>query len=120
MKWSAIVFICGGLVGYSAYPLFDNPPNIDKKLEKIDEIHYEIFEETRHANDIISSSISDGTIRLHVRTDSETTAGMDDGQRTRCNIHAADARRIIEVTKRADECSARLTALQEWVLEHTR
>lgn len=120
MKWSAIVFICGGLVGYSSYPLFNDPPNIDKKLEKIDEIHYEKFEDTRHANDIISNGISDGTIRLHVRTDSEQATGVDDGKRTTCNIHESDARRIIEITKRTDECSSRLSGLQEWVLEHTR
>lgn len=120
MRTSIILLICGAVMGYVMYPALNPTRDISDKLSKVDNKHYEIFEETRHANDIISSGISDGTIRLHVRTDSEATTGMGDGQRTRCYIHAADARRIIEVTKRADECSARLTALQEWVLEHTR
>lgn len=117
MKTALISLTCGILVGYFSYPTFND---ISKNLSKIDSKHYDKFEEVRHTNDIISSGISSGTIRLHVRTDSEQSTGVADGKRTHCNIHTADARRIVDITKRADECSARLTALQEWVLEHTR
>lgn len=113
----SIIMFCSGLfIGHK----LNEPKNISHKLEKVDEKYYEIFENARSQNDYIASAISNGTISLRISSDSAKTASLDDGQRAKCNIHKSDAQRIIAITKRADECSARLSGLQSWVEEHLK
>lgn len=89
---------------------------IKQQLVTVDYERYEQYQVTKNINDSILSSVSDNTIKLYVTdTVKREATGVDDGQRAKRELHATDARRIIEITKRADECSARLSGLQEWV-----
>ena len=89
---------------------------IKQQLVTVDYERYEQYQATKNINDSILGGVSDSTIKLYVTdTVKRETAGVDDGRRARRELHATDARRIIEITKRADECSARLSGLQRWV-----
>ena len=89
---------------------------IKQQLVTVDYERYEQYQATKNINDSILSGVSDSTIKLYVTdTVKRESAGVDDDKRTKRELHATDARRIIEITKRADECSARLSGLQAWV-----
>lgn len=89
---------------------------IKQQLVTVDYERYEQYQTSKNINDSILGSVSDSTIKLYVTdTVKREAASVDDDKRTRRELHATDARRIIEITKRADECSARLSGLQEWV-----
>lgn len=118
--------IVGGVItaslflGYFAGKWQATPKDISKKLEKVDEIEYTKHNEKITYNDDVLRNIGNGTLRLFINSDSESSTGVDDGKRTKCELHRSDAQRIIEITKRADECSTRLNGLQEWVNTHVK
>lgn len=108
------------LLGFYGGIKYSTPKDISKKLEKVDEIEYTKHNEKITYNDDVLRNIGNGTLRLFINSDTEKSTGVDDGKRTRCELHRSDAQRIIEITKRADECSTRLNGLQEWVLQHVK
>lgn len=114
------IFLMGALTGVMIGIAWEKPKDITKKLEKVDIVNYEKLEDIRHKNDIINSHISDGTLRLYVRTNSESSSGMDDGQK-RTELHAKDAESFFrEVPNQCDQIVIEHNALIDWVNAHLK
>lgn len=96
-----------------------------ERIAELDTRHYEEYRDAQKTNDQLAADLAAARQRLSVRVSHpaacgdrlpETTgaAGVDDGAGARADLHPATAAGVIGVTARADECRARLTALQEW------
>ena len=113
-------FFIGISVGFVGSNWINKPKDISHKLEKLDQVEYEKHNTQTIINDDVLRSIANGNLRLYVSANPKSSAGMDDDQRAKCELHATNAQRIISITKRADECSTRLNGLQEWVSKHLK
>ena len=91
-------------------------------MAQLDEKHYEDIHHAQTAIDQLTIDLATARQRLPVRINSascavstaSTATSVDDGAGTRAELHPATAAGVVRVTGRADECRARLTALQEW------
>jgi hypothetical protein len=101
-----------------------------KQAERIAAINTQHYQELRHAQkevDRLRADLAVGKRRLYVDTapnQSSTrgrsvpsgthTPSLDDGG-LRVELHPEVAQGLIDITSDADQCAARLTALQEWM-----
>lgn len=94
------------------------------KLAALERDHHNELEKVRHENTRIVNDLERDIARLSIRVEarpddrlpgSAEATSLDDDQGARYHIHPADAAAIVRITARADECRARLTALQDWV-----
>ena len=97
--------------------------HLEQQLAAIDTQRYQELTHAQQNTDRLAADLAAARQRLRVRIDpascpglSATTgaAGLDDGAGARADLHPADAAALVRVTGRADECRARLTALQVW------
>lgn len=95
---------------------------LEGDLAAIDYRHYQELTNAQAESDRLAADLAAASRRLSVRATCPAmpapsdAAGMDDAAGARAVIHPADAAAIVRVTARADECRARLTALQAWAL----
>lgn len=97
---------------------------LESQLQQIDTTHYEELTSAQSETDRLAAELR-ATRRLSVRASCPAagvpaapgTAGVDAGSGARVFIHPDTAQDIVRVTGRADECRARLTALQAWARE---
>jgi ABC-type sugar transport system ATPase subunit len=101
-----------------------------KQAERIAAIDTKHYQELRHAEkevDRLRADLAAGKLRLYVDTapnqsatrgrsvpSGTNTPRLDDGSR-RAKLHPEVAQSLINITSDADQCAARLSALQEWV-----
>ena len=97
---------------------------IEQQLAALDQQRYQELTHAQENTDRLAADLTAARQRLRVRIDPAScdevpaatgTAGLDDGAGARADLHPAVAAGVVRVTGRADECRARLTALQEWV-----
>ncbi|MBV2132742.1 lysis protein [Pseudomonas sp. MAP12] len=98
----------------------------DRLMQQLAAIDQQRYQELTHAQenaDRLAADLAAARQRLRVRIDPascsgmpDTTgaAGLDDGAGAQADLHPAVAAGVVRVTGRADQCRARLTALQEW------
>lgn len=98
---------------------------LEQQLAGIDQQHYQELTHAQENTDRLSADLAAAHQRLRVRVAagscsagsvpaSTGAAGVDDGAGTRADLYPATAAGVVRVTGRADECRARLTALQAW------
>lgn len=96
---------------------------LEQQLAAIDHQRYQELNHAQQNTDRLAADLAAARQRLRVRIDPAScpglstatgAAGMDDGAGARADIHPAVAEGVVRVTGRADECRARLTALQGW------
>ncbi len=97
--------------------------HLEQRLAAIDTQRYQELTNAQQNTERLAADLAAARQRLRVRIDPAScpglptatgTAGLDDGAGARADLHPADAAALVRVTGRADECRARLTALQEW------
>lgn len=97
--------------------------HLEQQLAAIDTQRYQELTNAQDHTDRLAADLAATRQRLRVRIDPAScpglpaatgAAGLDDGAGARADLHPADAAALVRVTGRADECRARLTALQEW------
>ncbi|MCM2317868.1 MAG: lysis protein [Pseudomonas sp.] len=95
-----------------------------QQLAAIDQQRYQELTHAQTTTDALAADLAAARQRLRVRIDPAScpslsaatgAAGLDDGAGARADLHPAVAAGVVRVTGRADQCRARLTALQEWV-----
>ncbi|WP_092428112.1 lysis system i-spanin subunit Rz [Geopseudomonas sagittaria] len=98
--------------------------HLEQQLAAIDTQRYQELTHAQANTDRLAADLASARQRLRVRIDPASCSGLptttgapglDDGAGARADLHPADAAALVRVTGRADECRARLTALQEWV-----
>ena len=96
---------------------------LEQQLATIDTQRYQELTHAQQNTDRLAADLAAARQRLRVRIDPAScggvsagtgAAGLDDGAGARADLHPAVAAGVVRVTGRADECRARLTALQEW------
>ncbi len=94
-----------------------------RRLAAIDEQRHQELRNAQITTDTLAADLAAARQRLRVRVDPASctglpatapAAGVDDGPGARADLHPSDAAALVRVTGRADECRARLTALQDW------
>ncbi|MBV2132061.1 lysis protein [Pseudomonas sp. MAP12] len=99
---------------------------LEKQLAAIDHQRYQELTHAQENSDRLAADLATARQRLRVRIDPAScggvpdtsgTAGVDDGAGAQADLHPATAAGVVRVTGRADQCRARLMALQEWVME---
>ncbi|WP_407692353.1 lysis system i-spanin subunit Rz [Pseudomonas xionganensis] len=100
---------------------------LEQRLAELDTTHQQEITHAQAAADQLSADLAAARSRLSVRVNPATcasslpaapsAAGVDDAAGARADLHPATAAGVIRVTARADQCRARLTALQAWVRE---
>ena len=102
---------------------------LEQQLASIDLQRYQELTHAQENTDRLAADLATARQRLRVRIDPASCPGlpaatgavsMDDGAGARADLHPAVAAGVVRVTGRADECRARLTALQEWARALTR
>lgn len=97
---------------------------LQTQLTAIDTQRYQELTHAQENTDRLVADLAAARQRLRVRIDPAScpglptttgASGVDDGAGARADLYPAVAEGIVRVTGRADECRARLTALQEWV-----
>lgn len=99
-----------------------------EEREKIDTHHFKELSDARQKNADLTRDIVDANQRLSVRISKPVTPSSDrtstqcpatsmDDAEVRADLHPGDARDIIALTGKADDCAITITALQEWVRE---
>lgn len=94
--------------------------SLESDLAAIDSRHHQELSNAQTESARLAADLATARRRLSVRAicptvpASPTSPGMDDAAGARADIHPADAERIVGVTGKADECRAKLTALQAW------
>lgn len=100
--------------------------HLEQQLAAIDTQRYQELTHAQDHTDRLAADLAAARQRLRVRIDPASCpglptatgpTGLDDDAGVRADLHPADAAALVRVTGRADECRARLTALQEWVRE---
>ena len=103
---------------------------LEQQLVGLDQQHYQELQHAQATTDQLSADLAAAHQRLRVRISagscaagsvpaSTGAAGVDDGAGAWADVYPATAAGAVRVTGRADECRARLTALQAWVREVT-
>lgn len=98
---------------------------LEQQLAGIDQQHYQELQHAQTTTDQLSADLAAARQRLRVRvaagscatgsvSASTDAASVDDGAGARADLYPATAAGVVRVTGRADECRARLTALQAW------
>lgn len=96
---------------------------LEQQLAAIDQQRYQELTHAQTTTDALAADLAAARQRLRVRIDPAScpslsaapgAAGLDDAVGARADLHPAVAAGVVRVTGRADECRARLTALQEW------
>lgn len=101
---------------------------LKQQLAGIDQQHYQELTHAQENTDRLSADLAAAHQRLRVRVAagscsagsvpaSAGAAGVDDGAGAWADIYPSTAAGAVRVTGRADECRARLTALQAWARE---
>ena len=100
---------------------------LEQRLAELDTAHQQEITHAQAAADQLAADLAAARSRLSVRINPATCAsslpatapatGLDDAAGARADLHPATAAGVIRVTGRADQCRARLTALQAWVRE---
>jgi len=94
-----------------------------QQLAAIDQQRYQELTHAQTTTDALAADLAAARQRLRVRIDPTScggvpaatgAAGVDDGAGARADLHPAAAAGLVRVTGRADQCRARLMALQEW------
>lgn len=98
-----------------------------KRLTALDTQHYQELRNAQKETDRLRADLSAGRRRLYVdttpnqdstRSDSvltgTSTSRLDDGT-VRAALHPTIAGRLVDIAGGADECSRKLTGLQDWV-----
>lgn len=94
-----------------------------QQLAGIDQQRYQELTHAQENTDRLAADLATARQRLRVRIDpagcpglpaATGAAGLDDAAGARADLHPAVAAGVVRVTGRADQCRARLTALQEW------
>ncbi|MNC41587.1 Bacteriophage lysis protein [compost metagenome] len=97
---------------------------LEQQLAAIDQQRYQELTHAQTTTDALAADLAAARQRLRVRIDPAScpslsaatgAAGLDDGAGARADLHPSAAAGVVRVTGRADQCRARLTALQEWV-----
>lgn len=102
---------------------------LEQRLAELDTTHQREITHAQAAADQLATDLAAARSRLSVRINPATcpgglpatasATGLDDAAGARADLHPATAAGIVRVTGRADQCRARLTALQAWVREVT-
>lgn len=102
---------------------------LEQRLAELDTTHQQEITHAQAAADQLATDLAAARSRLSVRINPATcpgglpaatsATGLDDAAGARADLHPATAAGIVRVTGRADQCRARLTALQAWVGEVT-
>lgn len=96
---------------------------LEQQLAALDQQRYQELTHAQENTDRLAADLTAARQRLRVRIDPAScggvpaatgASGLDDGAGARADLHPAVAAGVVRVTGRADECRARLTALQEW------
>jgi len=100
---------------------------LEQRLAELDTAHQQEITHAQAAADQLATDLAAARSRLSVRINPATcpgglpattpAPGLDDAAGARADLHPATAAGVIRVTARADQCRARLTALQAWVRE---
>lgn len=100
---------------------------LEQRLAELDTAHQQEITHAQAAADQLATDLAAARSRLSVRINPATcpgglhastpATGLDDAAGARADLHPATAAGIVRVTGRADQCRARLTALQAWVGE---
>ena len=94
-----------------------------QQLAVLDQQRYQELTHAQESTDRLAADLAAARQRLRVRIDPASSpglsaatgaTGLDDGAGARADLHPAVAEGVVRVTGRADQCRARLTALQEW------
>lgn len=98
---------------------------LEQRLAELDTTHQQEITHAQAAADQLAADLAAARRRLSVRINPATCASslpattpapdLDDGAGARADLHPATAAGVVRVTGRADQCRARLTALQDWV-----
>ena len=103
---------------------------LEQQLADLDKQHYQELSHAQENTDRLSADLAAAHQRLRVRVTAGSCsagpvpastggAGVDDGAGAWADVYPATAAGAVRVTGRADECRARLTALQAWVRDVT-
>lgn len=100
------------------------------RLSDLETKNYEDLKSAKENTDRLVSNYERGLERLRVRLSDKTssscsgsvqsdssTSGVDDGEGTYGELHPTTSANLVAMTGQADQCSVKLTALQDWVLE---
>ncbi len=103
---------------------------LETQLADIDHRHYQELQHAQTITDSLTADLAAARQRMSVRTTGTTcrsavpatagATGVDDGVGALAELHPATAAGVVRVTGRADQCRARLTALQAWALAVSR
>lgn len=98
---------------------------LTQALAAVDTQHYQELTHAQQTIDRMAADLAGAHRRLSVRLAAPACASgvpgnadparLDDGAGARADLHPATAAGVVRVTGRADQCRARLTALQDWV-----
>ena len=103
--------------------LFSDAEAKQQALTELDQKHYQELSHEQKANQQLIAELASAKHRLSVRIESTNcssvptstkTTGLDDAAGARAELHPATAADIFRVAAQADECRAKLTALQEF------
>lgn len=98
---------------------------LEQQLAALDKQRYQELTHAQENTDRLADDLAAARQRLRVSIDPASCPGLpattgpadlDDGAGARADLHPAVAASVVRVTGRADECRARLTALQAWAL----
>ena len=105
----------------------DKRQALEQRVAAIDTQHYQEMTHAQQTVDQLATDLAAARRGLSVRINPATcpgavpaapgTASLDDAAGARAELHPATAAGVVRVTGRADQCSARLTALQAWARE---
>lgn len=103
--------------------LFSDAEAKQQALIELDQKHYQELSHEQKANQQLIAELASAKHRLSVRIEptncssmptSTKTTSLDDAAGARAELHSATAADIFRVAAQADECRAKLTALQEF------
>lgn len=105
----------------------DKRQAIEQRLTAIDAQHYQEMTHAQDSVDQLAADLAAARRGLSVRINPATCLGavpaapgaasLDDAAGARAELYPATAASVVRVTGRADQCRARLTALQAWARE---
>lgn len=96
---------------------------LEQQLAALDRQRYQELTHVQENTDRLAADLAAARQRLRVRIDPASCPGMPAAARparmdaaagARADLHPAVAAGVVRVTGRADQCRARLTALQAW------
>ena len=104
--------------------LFSEAETKQQALTELDQKHYQELSHEQKANQQLIAELASAKHRLSVRIDpascpsmstTSKTPSLDDAARTRAELHPTAAADIFRIAAQANECSKKLTGLQDFI-----